>query len=250
MYSRRVVSVAFVGFILSLGVLSGISIMDMEQSNIMKKSFIPSDTLDLDFSTYIGGSNWDTPSDVLVDSNGDIYIVGATQSANLPTTEGAYQRSRSGSDYWEYSDGFIMKLSGDGQEILYCSYLGGSEDDSVFSIDIDDQGCMYIVGRTHSSDFPHQNAYDSSYNGDGDCYVTKFTPNGSKIIFSTYIGGSGEDRPWDFKLDNGGNCIVVGHTNSVDFPVITTNQQPTCHSQAGSSDGFVFKLSSNGSSLE
>jgi hypothetical protein len=143
-----------------------------------------------------------------------------------------------------------MKLSGDGQEILYCSYLGGSKDDGAINIELDSQGCILVMGRTASNDFPVQNAYDSTYNGGGDCFVTKFTPNGSAILFSTYVGGSSEEYPFDFALDSEGNAIVVGSTSSSNWPVITTNQQQECHTLAGSSDGFVFKLSTVGSELE
>ncbi len=249
-YSQRLISVVVLGLVVSLGVVSGISVMEAEKPILHREPFTPSDSLDLNFSTYIGGSDYDSIGDIILDSNGDIYIAGFTESVNLPTTENAYAKSHSGGNYWEFWDVFFMKLSGDGQEILYCSYLGGSHDDDPSGIAIDKQGCVYIVGRTRSADFPTVNAYDSSYNGGSDCFVTKFSTNGREILFSTYIGGSGEEGPIDFELDDEGNCIIVGHTDSPDFPVITTNQQPACHSQAGPSDGFVFKLASDGSELE
>ena len=250
MYSRHVASVVILSLVLSLGVLSRMPMLYSQNSINMRDSFVLSDTLDLVFSTYLGGSVYDSISDIKLDSNGDIYVVGTTESTNLPTTEDAFQRSHSGGNYWEFEDSFIIKLSGNGQEILYCSYLGGTNNDDSLGVAIDSQSCIYVVGRTNSVDFPIANAYDSSYNGGGDCFVTKFTPNGSKILFSTYIGGSGGDQAFDFEIDSYGNCIVVGSTSSTDLPVITTNQQPVCHSEAGSSDGFVLKLSSDGSELE
>ncbi len=250
MYSRRVVSVVLLGLLVSFGVVSSLSMNEKQRPIVPLKTFISSNSLSLNFSTYLGGSDYDDIDDIILDSNGDIYIVGATKSLNLPTTEDAYAKSHNGGNGWEFFDVFIMKLRGDGQEILYCSYLGGSNIDYALGIMIDSQGYVYVVGKTYSTDFPLVNAYDSSYNGEGDCFVTKFSPDGSEILFSTYIGGSGEDHVFDFELDDEGNCVVVGYTHSPNFPVITTNQQPVCHFQEGPSDGFVFKLSSDGSELE
>ncbi len=205
---------------------------------------------ELEFSTYLGGRGYDFIRGMAIDSHGDIYIAGNTESVNFPTTSGAYDESHNGGAMeWLPIDAFVMKLSGDGQEIIYSTFLGGSGDDYIFDIVVDDLGNAYVAGRTDSSDFPTVNAYDDSHNSGEDCFVAKLSSNGSELLFSTYVGGSDDETPYGIAIDDSGDCVVVGDTFSPDFPVGTTNTQQECHSRGGTRDGFVFKLSEDGSKL-
>jgi hypothetical protein len=249
-YSRQLGSIIILGLFLSLGALSGSAMTNSLQVPSMRRSFTPSDAYDLQFSTYLGSTGFDLFREMVVDDHGDIYLVGETESEDFPTTEDAFDRSNNGGTEWAPWDGFIMKLSGDGLEIIYSTYLGGSGDDAIFDIVVDEEGSAYVAGQTTSDDLPTVNAYDASYNGGEDCFIAKLSPNGSKLEFLTYVGGSGDDCAFSLDIDSSGDCIVVGRTASTDFPVLTTNNQASCHSLGDDQDGFVFMLSDDGNSLE
>ena len=103
-YSRYVISIAVLGLVVSLGVVYGVAMTEAEKPTLQIELFTPSAILDLNFSTYLGGSDYDNVGDIALDSNGDIYIVGSTDSTNLPTTEDAYAKSHNGGNYWEFLD--------------------------------------------------------------------------------------------------------------------------------------------------
>jgi hypothetical protein len=107
-------------------------------------------------------------------------------------------------------------------ELVYSTYLGGSRWDGGRDIAIDDSGCSYVTGFTHSDDFPTINAYDSTINGPyfQDVFVTKFTPGGDSLIYSTYLGGWDEEIGYSIIVDESGNAYVAGFTWSTDFPLV------------------------------
>jgi hypothetical protein len=223
-----------------------------DDSIILSDGEISSDEIELRFSTYLGGTDYDYVSAITIDDSGDIYIAGCTSSTDFPTTEGAYDRSHNGGSIGFYEDAFVMKLSNDGQEILYSTFIGGSDDDeSVYDIAVDDEGSVYITGITTSDDFPTTpGAFDRTYNGgETDGFVAKLSPDGSELLYSTYIGGSEGDFPNALVVGSNGECYVVGVTYSEDFPIDTPNDQESCYTQSGRTDGFVFKLDENGSSI-
>jgi len=234
-----------IGFILLIGLILSIShpavgdIMYLQMDDEIPKA-------ELNFSTYLGGQIYDTIHDIELDQNEDIIICGTTASEDFPTTEGAYGTTHSGESN---SDCFVMKLSGDGQEILFSTFIGGSEDDVATDVAVDSEGNIGVVGRTYSSDFPTLQAYDDSYNSGGDCFVLMLSSNGSTLLSSTYVGGSGTEIAYDLVIDSSDDCYVVGYTESTDFPVNTVNNQSVCHSLGGEQDGYVFKLGNNGSDL-
>jgi len=247
-YPQRVAIVVIL--VLSLGMLSSMAMVNPSLVDELTGKFGLSAASDLQFSTFIGTSDYDYVNDVALDAEGNIYLVGTTWSTDFPTTAGSYRPWHTGGNYWEMDDAFVMKLSSDGQEIIYSTYLGGSSIDSGIDIAVDDEGCAYVVGGTTSPDFPTVNAYDSTYNGVEDCFVAKLSANGSDLLFSTFVGGSDEDHPYAISVDDTGNSIVVGRTRSSNFPVITTNTLPGCLSRGGPEDGFVCKLSPDGSEVE
>jgi uncharacterized repeat protein (TIGR01451 family) len=201
------------------------------------------------FSTYLGGAGNDEGSGVAVDSSGKIYVTGGasmTSGDDFPTTSGAYQRLFGGG----MNDAFVTKFdpTQSGSAILvYSTFLGGSDMDRGNSIAVDSNGNAYITGRTRSTDFPQRNPLQATYGGgDYDVFVSKLNSTATDLVYATYIGGSGTDQGYGIAVDSAGNAYVTGQSASVDFPTTANAFQPT---SAGSSNAFVAKIDSTGSSL-
>ena len=188
----------------------------------------------LAYSTYLGGSSNDFGVDIAVDSAGRAHVVGLTRSTNFPTSS-PYQSSNAGGD-----DAFVAKLTSDGSGFIYSTYLGGSGGDGATSIALDGSGNAYVTGATTSTDFPIVSPYQASAGGSGDAFVTKLAPVGSSLGYSTYLGGSANDRGWGIAVDSAGDAYVTGSTSSTGFPTANALQS----SYAGFGDGFVTRLSS------
>jgi len=190
----------------------------------------------LTYSSYIGGSGDDRAHAVAVDDFGNAYVAGQTASANFPT-QGPYQGDQGG------IDAFVLKLSADGQTLVYGTYLGGSGPDWASGLAVDDKGDAYVVGTTESTDFPRVN----SFQGDQtfpDGFVAKLNGLGDSLIYSTYLGGSSFDEIHAVAVDGNGFAFVTGGTSSSNFP--TRNPYQT--NQTGD-DAFVVKLGQAGDSL-
>src|SRR3989442_681315 len=198
------------------------------------------------YSTYLGGSGSEEGLGIAVDTAGNAYVTGPTYSTNFPTTPGAFQTTFGGD-----IDAFVTKLNPIGSALVYSTYLGGSARDEAMGIALDAAGNAYVTGNTFSSDFPTSpGAYQTTFGGGlsvGDAFVAKLDPTGSALIYSTYLGGSGDDRGWGIALDSSGNAYVVGATSSTDFP--TTPGAFQTIFGGGPSDAFVAKLNPIGSAL-
>ncbi|MGD2085496.1 MAG: GEVED domain-containing protein [Candidatus Aminicenantes bacterium] len=129
--------------------------------------------------------------------------------------------------------------------LVYSGFLGSSGDDYAAAMAIDAGGYIYVTGWVNGSDFPTMNAYQPGHGGDWDCFLTKLTPNGSALVFSTYLGGSFIDHANEMVLDSGGLIYIAGTTHSSDFPTFNPYQAAL----NGSSDAFTTILSADGSSL-
>lgn len=204
---------------------------------------------DLVFSTYLGGSKDEWGNGLAIDNFGHTYIVGVTYSSNFPVTPGAIDTSHNGG----IGDAFVTKLDPAGSELVYSTMIGGSQWEEGGSITLDVSGNAYISGYTESDDFPTTSgAFDTSYNGgDGDGYVSKLNPSGSTLLYSTFLGGSGQDSCDDdggdgIRVDKFGNTYVVGETESDDFPVTPGAFDTTSN---GRSDAFITALNASGSDL-
>jgi hypothetical protein len=197
----------------------------------------------LTYSTYLGGSGADTPIWTAIDDDGNFYVTGFTLSADFPTTEGAYQRTAGGVE-----DAFVTKLDPTGSRLVYSTYVGRAESDVAFGLDVDRRGGVVITGTTGSPDFPTTDgAYRRDYaGGDSDAFVTKLDPSGSRLSFSTFLGGSGHDAGFISFFDAAGNVYVEGETSSADFPTTPGVLQPA---YGGDGDGFVTQLDRSGSKL-
>ena len=195
------------------------------------------------FSNYFGGANDDEIEALHVGANGSIYVAGSTKSKDFPLTEANLSGFLSSS-----IDAFLAVISQDGTETLFSTYLGGSNWDTAQTITTDSNGRIYVAGHTLSSDFPGTNpsVYDSSWNGDRDVFLATIDLNPLNLI-STFIGGSGPDLLYDLEIDPISlNPILVGCTQSSDFPTSVDAFSP--HLQ-GQKDGFICKVSSDLSSL-
>jgi hypothetical protein len=230
------------------------------------------------YSTFLGGSDGDTGDAIAVDSSGNAYVGGTTLSTNFPTSN-AYQSAYAGGGggppfccgsnlpFVEFGDAFLAKLNPGGTALLFSTYFGGSLDDTVTSLALDNSGNVYIAGSTISANFPLLNAYQNKFGGAairnaqpvitiGDGYVAKFNTSG-QLRYSTYLGGSGDDAVMGIAVDSSGAAYVTGFTSSADFPVTSGAAQKNFTGPAGITDGrgfvwgdaFVAKLAPSGSSL-
>ena len=195
----------------------------------------------LAYSSYLGGSRVDSAAAIALDSEGAAYVAGDTFSDDFPVTIGGFRRDNAG----EY-DAFVVKFDPSlSAPLVYASYLGGSSFDVASAIAVDSLGSAYITGSTCSTNFPVtatalQNANASA--GCDDVFVTKFTPVGSGLAFSTYLGGSFGDGGRGIAVDRSGSVYVVGSTSSGGpnaFPTTPGAYQTT---RPGDHDAFLFKI--------
>ncbi|HEV2492095.1 MAG TPA: choice-of-anchor D domain-containing protein [Terriglobia bacterium] len=204
----------------------------------------------LAYSTYLGGSAYDSGAAVAVDSSGSAYVTGFTLSDNLPTTAGAFDLTcgTAGSCNGGFSDVFVTKFSPSGSSLVYSTYIGGSKDEIGRAIAVDSSGNAYVAGETFSSDFPTTSgAFDRTYAGAGDAFVLKLSANGSALVYSTFLGGSATDEACGVAVDSLGDAYVTGRTYSTNFPTAS----PIQASNGGNNDAdaFVTELNAAGSSL-
>ena len=197
------------------------------------------------YSTYIGGSGSEFPGDIAVDTAGNAYITGITDSPDFPTTSGAFQTLYGGG----FSDAFVAKLNAAGSGLVYSTYLGGTNDDSAAAgaIAVDGTGSAYVVGATQSADFPiTAGAYQTTFSGIFDIFVTKLDPSGTTSLYSTYLGRVVADSA-GLAVDGTGSAYVTG-TASANFPTTVGAVQPV-PTPGASSEAFVTKLNNSGSAL-
>jgi hypothetical protein len=195
------------------------------------------------YSTYIGGSSNDYGYAIAIDGSGNAYITGSTSSTDYDTTAGAFQTTNAG-----LYDVFVTKLNSTGTALIYSTYIGGSNWDVGMGIAIDGSGNAYITGFTRSTDYDTTSgAFQTSYAGGADVFVTKLNSTGTSLIYSTYIGGSNVDEGYGIAIDGSGNAYITGYTKSTDYDTTLGAFQTTY--AGGNSDAFVTKLNSTGSAL-
>jgi hypothetical protein len=173
------------------------------------------------YSTYLGGNGGDSGRAVAVDSVGDVYVIGGTNSGNFPTTAGAFQSTNSG-----LGDAFVTKLNPAGSALIYSTFLGGSdrEGHETYGLAIDSAGNAYVTGSTSSTNFPTANAFQGTLAGVRDIFVAKLNATGSGLIYSTYLGGSDFDYVAGIAVDPAGSACVTGYTSSANFPTANAFQ--------------------------
>jgi hypothetical protein len=181
------------------------------------------------YSTFVGSNRNDFLAGIVPDAAGNSYLFGATAGTNLPVTAGAFRSTLNGPD-----DTFVMKLNAAGTSRLYSTYLGGSGGEDPFGLAVDSAGNAYVTGLTESTDFPvTPGAFQTTTGNRGglattDAFVTKLNPTGTALVYSSYLGGPGEEFFIDFEggnvaLDPLGNAYVVTSTSDFSsFPYFGT----------------------------
>ncbi len=204
------------------------------------------ETLKIGWSTYLGGGQNDFGEAIramATDASGSVYLTGETYSADFPVTSGAIQNAIDGA-----SDVFVARLNSTGTELDYSTFFGGQGIDSGTGIAVDAGGRVFITGYTQSSDFPvlSENSFDDTHHGGYDVFVSKFSPNGGQLLYSTFLGGSSSEYAYGICLDLAGDVYVTGYTQSGGdlqgkgrFPVTSGAYGET---YSGAYDVFVTKL--------
>ncbi len=207
---------------------------------------LSSDLQRLIWCTYVGGSGDDSPRGGLtLDEQDGVYVVGTSNSANFPTTPGVCQPHLNGPH-----DSAVVKLKADGSGLVFSTLLGGSgEDDAIMGVRLDAAGNIYVAGHAKSSDFPvTPEAAQPRSGGLSDSYFAKLAPDASRILYATYLGGSGQEfsehRPW---LASDGSMLLAGYCGSRDFPTTPGAYQRQLE---GSGDGLLVKLSPDGTRFD
>lgn len=196
----------------------------------------------LDYGTFFGGTGLDGANSLAVDAAGNAYITGYTQSANLPAGgQRGFQPAERGP-----GDAFVAKLNPAGNGLVYVTYLGGTGDDQGTSIAVDASGNAYLCGFTNSSNFPTTpGALAPQFSGGrSDGFLAVLNSTGAGLVFSTYLGGPGDDVANALALDTQGNIYVAGYSTSTTMAAITT--QAPQRTNAGASDAFLVKFKSSG----
>ncbi|MEK7183945.1 MAG: SBBP repeat-containing protein, partial [Patescibacteria group bacterium] len=193
------------------------------------------------YATYLGGSGNDLGYGIAVDSSSTAYVTGHTDSTDFPTSS-PYQGSNNGAD-----DVFVTAIDSTGATLPYSTYLGGSGTDMGRGIAVNASGNAYVTGETNSSDFPTSNAYQSTIGGSNDAFITKVSPSGSALTYSTYLGGTSNDQGAGIALHASGDAYVAGYTDSTDFP---TNSPFQGSNAGGANDAFITQISENTVNLQ
>ncbi|HOD66504.1 MAG TPA: SBBP repeat-containing protein [candidate division Zixibacteria bacterium] len=168
----------------------------------------------LKYSTYLGGSEADLATDLAVEPDGSICVVGQTSSANFPTLGAMDPTYNSGLDI------FVARFAANGGALLTATFIGGSLDDEATSVSIDLDGNIYVTGATQSTDFPVKAAYDSVQNGEADVFLVKLAAGGGSIVFATYLGGLENEKAEAVAVGPNGLIWLTGRTESPGFPKV------------------------------
>lgn len=196
------------------------------------------------YSTYLGGNGTQEAFGTAVDAAGNVYVAGSTDSIDFPV-------NTIGSVAAGVSHVFVAKLDPTGSNLIYCDYFGGDSEDDGFAIALGPTNTVYVTGSTSSSDFPLVSPYQPSYPGSYNAFLTKLSPDGSSLMYSTYFGGNGSDTPVGVAVDAIGDVIIGGYTSSTNLPVANAYQSSALPNPGGmyGTYGFVTKFSPDGSGL-
>jgi hypothetical protein len=190
------------------------------------------------YATYLGGSgNEFAEHRPWLMGDGSILLAGFCGSPDFPTTPGSYQPRMKGP-----GDGFLTKLSPDGRRLVFSTLMGGSGGENFLMPTSDAQGNIWIVGNTSSDDFPvTPGALQKSPRGGKDeAALAVLSPDGSRVLYATYLGGSGDEMFRSITFGSDGSIYLIGSTSSPDFPVTDHALQPKFG--GGTGDVFVVKL--------
>lgn len=202
----------------------------------------------LDYVTYLGGGSWEMGYGLAIDAEGVTYVAGMTNSTDFPNTTTRFQAGYGGGS----TDGFLLALSPEGDSLRFSSYLGGSSRDYLYDLVRGSDGSLYVGGYTLSGDYPiTASAQDSLYGGSGDGVISRISGDGSTLLASTYLGGSGYEIVNALALRQDGSMWATGATSSYDFPTTTDAVQGSLMSVGGGAvqDVFLAHLSADAQKL-
>jgi len=182
---------------------------------------------ELVFSTYAGGKNWEHARDVCADKDGNVYMVGGTSSADFPTTPGAYDRTfdATGKEIGGAGlcDAFIMKFSAEGK-LLWSTRLGGPNYDRAYGVEVDAKGYVYVAGRAGPGFPVTEGAFQAAHGGGRDAFVAVLSPDLSRLLYSTFMGGKADDVGRSGCLGPDGSLCIAGAANGTGWPVRNASQ--------------------------
>jgi len=204
----------------------------------------------LQWASYLGGTSLEYAY-ALTSSGAGLTVAGATSVSNFPTSTGAYDKTWNGQQ-----DAFVSRLASDGATLVYSTFLGGSKDEEARAVALDGQGGIVVAGWTSSTNFPTSAAaFDKSWSGGtgtlkSDAFVTRLSPAGNALVFSTYLGGSKEDFASSVGVDGAGRVHVAGKTSSSNFPT-TAGAFDQTYNGGGNDvgDAFIACLQADGAVL-
>ena len=215
---------------------------------------LSADGTQLLYCTYLGGNSTETRgarveggTKIKVDNAGNIYVLGQTNSADFPTTTGAYQRNITSNDGYYFGDAFLVKFNSI-WNMVYSTLFGGNTDDIPYGFVVDNQSNVWITGKTTSSDLPvTSNAYHTTPASQySEAFLSEISADGSQLLYSTFFGGSSNEYGYAIINDSKGNIYITGQTTGSDLPVTINAYQKTLNSTA---DAFVAEFNSTGSLL-
>jgi len=198
----------------------------------------------LDYSTFLGGTEWDIGSSLEVGADGSVYVGGTTYSDDFPTTPTAFDPVFNGGT----TDGFLFELNPDGSGLVFSTFLGGSDSaEFLYGLALSGDGTLFATGETCSADFPTTpGAFDTSFDACKETFVTALNSSGSALVYSTFLGGTRGAEGYGIALGPDGTAYVTGLTLSNDFPTTAGAFDTTSN---GSNDSYVSHFNSDGSAL-
>jgi len=187
------------------------------------------------FSSYLGGAGNDAGTGVALGASGNAYVVGAT-SGSFPSV-GSFQGTFGGGGF----DAFVATVSSAGA-LSKSSYLGGTGRDEAAAVAVAPSGSVVVTGYSMSADFPGvASGFQPSRGGGADAFVSEVSALGNELTFSSYLGGTGNDRALAVSVDSVGIISVAGFTDSVNFPLLDSTQAAL----GGGTDAFLTQISAH-----
>lgn len=194
------------------------------------------------YSTFLGGRDWDAGYGIATDAYGNAYVAGVTHSNNFPTFNPLQPAFRGGA-----SDAFVTMLDPSGALLTYSTYLGGTGIDTAYAIAVDPAGNAYVTGSTTNNTFPTASPLLTFGGGTSDAFVAKIGVSDARLVYSTFLGGTGADVAQGIAVDPVGNVHVTGYTASTTTFPLALALQPM-HA-GGTNDGFVTEIDAAGAAL-
>lgn len=197
------------------------------------------------FATLLGGTKREHHSGITVDDAGYIYIAGGTHSSDFPVTPGSYDTSFNGEGTWG-GDVFLTKLNPTGTDIIFSTFIGGEVEETVGTegIKIDSKGNIIIVGTTRSHDFPLTHGVIDKKITQTHGFLSKFSPDGKKLLFSTFFGSSIYESVSGLAIDDKDNIYIMGGTFTADLAVTdnAVRKKMIMSKAQGEIDHYIAKI--------